>query len=102
MSEKSGNALGSEESSKKPKMMRTSNQLQQCIDSLNESLISDGEEVFFKELPHEILQLSQRIAVCASICVSGVERKAVSVIARRIEKGTVWRHPGVFSRISEM
>ena len=47
MSEKRRSSLGTEESSNRPKVMRTSNQLKQSIDSLNESLISDGEEVFF-------------------------------------------------------
>ena len=95
MSEKRRSSLGTEESSNRPKVMRTSNQLKQSIDSLNESLISDGEEVFFKELPHEILLLTQKIAVCADSCLSDVEGKTVSDVARGTEEGTVWRHPGV-------
>ena len=73
MSEKSRSTLGTDDSDKRAKVTRTSNQLKQCIDSLNESLISDGEEVFFKELPHEVLQLSQKIAVCIALCTSDVE-----------------------------
>lgn len=43
--------------------MQTSEELKVKVNNLNELFIQQGEDVFFKELPVEVLLLTERIKV---------------------------------------
>ena len=53
----------SHEEQKSPKVLQTPEETKTKITELNEKLIQQGEEVFFKELPLEVLMLTERIKV---------------------------------------
>lgn len=51
------------ETSKDSRIMQTSEELKVKVNNLNELFIQQGEDVFFKELPVEVLLLTERIKV---------------------------------------
>ena len=51
------------EDHKDSRVLQTSEETKARITDLNEKLIQQGEDVFFKELPVEVLLLTERIKV---------------------------------------